>query len=41
MPDLLPRLVALFTDAERTGDFTMVCTLRTPAILPGHAHRPF
>jgi hypothetical protein len=24
MPDLLPRLVALFTDAERTGDFSMV-----------------
>ena len=24
MPDLLPKLVALFTDAERTGDFTMV-----------------
>lgn len=24
MPDLLPKLVAIFNDAERTGDYTMV-----------------
>ena len=24
MPDLLPKFVALFTEAERTGDFGMV-----------------